>query len=328
MERWVGDRGEGGEAPEKAGLHPRNRHRDRYDFRALTKASPELGPFVRMALHGGLSIDFTDPDAVRALNRAILFQVYRVEGWDIPHGYLCPPIPARADYLHHAADLLAELTGGKVPKGRSIGILDIGTGANLIYPLIGHREYGWRFVGTDIDKLALDAARKIIRANAGFEDIIELRLQRDRGAVFKDIVKPGETFDLCLCNPPFHVSREEALAGTERKWRNLGKGEGDSAPTRNFGGHGSELWCAGGEVAFVRRMIEESAAHPTLCRWFTTLISKSSNLPAIHRALRHVEARDIRTIEMTHGQKKSRIVAWTFRNETTQVKPHGRSAKK
>lgn len=147
--------GEGG-VPEKAGLHPRNRHRGRYDFGALVKACPELGPFVVEGPHGP-TVDFADPRAVRLLNRAILCATYGVAGWDIPEGYLCPPIPGRADYVHHAADLLAALNGGVIPRGAAIRVLDIGTGANLVYPLIGHREYGWSFVGTDIDRAALDA---------------------------------------------------------------------------------------------------------------------------------------------------------------------------
>lgn len=318
----VGRLAKGGAGAEKAELHPRNRHRDRYDFAVLTKACPELGPFVLKGPHGA-TVDFADARAVRLLNRAILQAAYGIAGWDIPEGYLCPPIPGRADYLHHAADLLAELNGGAIPRGKAVRVLDIGTGANLVYPLIGHREYGWSFVGTDIDKAALDAGRKTLKANAGFELAIELRLQKDRGAMFDGILKPGERFDLSLCNPPFHASREEARAGAQRKWRNLGLDTGARTPPRNFGGQGAELWCEGGEAAFIVRMIEESARHPQACRWFTTLVSKSANLPAVHRALRRVEAADIRTLEMAQGQKKSRIVAWTFRNGTTQVEHHG-----
>lgn len=300
------DRGAEGGAAGKAELHPRNRHRDRYDFAALTRASPELGPFVRRGPHGP-TVDFADPRAVRALNRAILQQTYGIAGWDIPEGYLCPPIPGRADYLHHAADLLAEGN-----RGGKIRVLDIGTGANLVYPLIGHREYGWSFVGTDIDPAALDGARKILKANPGLEAAIELRLQKDRGAIFRGVVAAGETFDLSLCNPPFHTSREAAREGSARKWRNLGREAGARAPLRNFGGQGAELWCEGGEAGFARRMIEESAGNPGLCRWFTILISQSLHLPAVHRALRQAEARDIRTIAMAQGQKRSRLVAWRF----------------
>lgn len=295
--------------PEKAELHPRNRHRGPYDFAALVKASPELGRFVGRARHGGLSIDFADAEAVRRLNRAILRLLYGVEGWDLPEGYLCPPIPGRADYVHHAADLLATLDGGGIPRGAQVRVLDIGTGASLVYPLIGHHDYGWSFVGTDIDQAALDAAQRTISANPGLEAGLELRLQRKRDAVFDGVVGADERFDLSLCNPPFFASAEEARGASRDKWRKLGR---DSRAGRNFGGRGAELWCEGGEVGFIRRMIGESAERPGTCRWFTTLVSKASNLPAVHRALRQAEARDIRTLDMAQGQKKSRLVAWRF----------------
>lgn len=288
---------------EKPELHPRNRHRAGYDFARLVKACPELGPFLIRARHGDLTVDFADPSAVKALNRALLRADYGVQGWDIPEGYLCPPIPGRADYVHHAADLLE----GR--RGPAVRVLDLGTGANLVYPLLGHAELGWSFVGTDIDEVALACAKRILAANPPFKAAIELRHQRNRKAVLGGILEPDERFDLVLCNPPFFASAAEARAAAQDKWRKLGKGPAQGSG-RNFGGRGAELWCEGGEVAFIRRLIEDSAKHPKASRWFTSLVSKSANLPAVHRALRHAEAQDIRTVEMAQGQKKSRFVAW------------------
>ncbi len=299
-------------AEPKPGLHPRNRHRDRYDFQVLVAACPELGRFVITSPRGDRTLDFADPTAVKLLNRALLKAVYHVEGWDLPPGYLCPPIPGRADYLHHLADLLASEREGKLKKGPKVRVLDIGTGANLVYPLLGHREYGWSFVGSDIDARALAAARRILAANADLPPVIELRRQMDPKRIFEGLVKPGERFHLCMCNPPFHASAAEAREGSERKWRNLGRDEEDGAPVLNFGGQGSELWCPGGEAAFVRRMVEESARMPDACRWFTALLSKSSNLGAVTKALHLAKVRETRIIDMAQGQKKSRIVAWTF----------------
>jgi 23S rRNA (adenine1618-N6)-methyltransferase len=296
--------------PAKPGLHPRNRHAGGYDFQALLKASPELGPFLLRAKHGGLSIDFTDSAAVRALNRALLAEAYAIRGWVLPPGYLCPPIPGRADYVHHLADLLAADTDGAIPRGPAIRALDVGLGTNAIYPLIGHREYGWCFVGSDIDEVALMSAARILAANPGLGEAIQLRRQADRTAIFQGILAPGERFDLTLCNPPFHGSMGEVRAATQAKWRKLGRGA--KGPVRNFGGQGAELWCEGGEVGFLHRMITESADLGDQVRWFTSLVSSSASLPAVHRLLRQVEARDIRTVAMAQGQKQSRFVAWTF----------------
>jgi 23S rRNA (adenine1618-N6)-methyltransferase len=185
---------------EKDGFHPRNRHRLRYNFPELIIACPELADYVTPNQYQDLSIDFSDSKAVKALNKAILKQFYSVDLWDIPEGFLCPPIPGRADYIHYAADLLIG-EDGKLPKGKHIKVLDIGVGANCIYPLIGHYEYGWTFVGSEIDQLASRAATNIIDAN-GLSKFISIRKQRSADQIFTDIIHTEEKFSLSICNPP------------------------------------------------------------------------------------------------------------------------------
>jgi 23S rRNA (adenine1618-N6)-methyltransferase len=300
-------------AATKPGLHPRNQHRGRYDFDQLIKTSPQLGRFVQLNLYEDASINFADPKAVKALNRALLQHHYAIANWDIPAQYLCPPIPGRADYVHHVADLLANANDGVMPAGENIRVLDIGTGANVIYPLIGQHEYGWQFVGADIDPVALHNAHAIIERNPGLSAKIELRLQSSAGAIFIGVLQHDETFDLTMCNPPFHASLAEAQAGSQRKWQNLGKSRSHNPKaTLNFGGQAAELYCAGGEAAFIGSMVSESAAIAHQCFWFTTLVSKASSLPAVYRALKKVGALQVKTIAMAQGQKQSRIVAWTF----------------
>lgn len=302
---------------EKQVLHPRNKHRSRYDFKELTRTLPELLPFVALNDYGDESIDFSDPLAVKVLNKALLKQHYQVNHWDIPAGYLCPPIPGRADYIHYLADLLAGTNGNTIPTGKKIRGLDVGTGANCIYPIIGHQEYGWTFVGTDVDQTALKSAKNLVAVNPELSGTVFLRPQPVKHQIFKGILKPGETFDFTICNPPFHASAEEAQAGTQRKLRNLGKHQGKST-VLNFGGQHAELWCEGGEVGFIRRMIDESLQLKQQCLWFTTLVSKSMNLPFIVAALERAKVADMRTVEMAQGQKISRFVAWTFLSPAAQ----------
>ncbi|MDP1766900.1 MAG: 23S rRNA (adenine(1618)-N(6))-methyltransferase RlmF [Methylotenera sp.] len=305
----------------KPGLHPRNKHRSRYDFHQLIQANPALAQFVKLNAYHDASIDFSNPQAVKALNSALLKQFYSIAKWDIPAQYLCPPIPGRADYLHYLADLLAGNNDGVIPVGESVRVLDIGVGANIIYPLIGNHEYGWRFVGADIDTIALKNAQHVLYANIGKSELIELRQQTSATDIFKGIVKHDETFDLTMCNPPFHASLEDAQAGSQRKWQGLGKNTGKNFEKKgiqsqsvalNFGGQGAELYCAGGEEAFVNRMVNESQQFANQCLWFTSLISKAASLPSVYRALKKVNALEVKTIEMAQGQKKSRLVAWTF----------------
>ena len=299
---------------EKTGLHPRNKHRERYNFGELIRSCPELAPFVRLNDYKDESVDFSEPSAVLMLNKALLKHFYGIVHWEIPTGYLCPPIPGRADYIHHIADLLGSSNQGVIPTGGQVKCLDIGVGANCIYPIIGHQEYGWRFVGSDIDPVAFKSATEIIEMNASLSGNVELRLQPDAKAIFGGIIRQDEYFDLTICNPPFHASYEEAQSGTLRKLSNL-KGKRISKPTLNFGGKNRELWCEGGEEKFVQKMILDSQRFQASCLWFSTLISKQSHLKNAYTALKNVGAVEIKTLPMSQGNKTSRIFAWTFLNQ-------------
>ncbi|MET1076803.1 MAG: RlmF-related methyltransferase, partial [Pseudomonas sp.] len=148
---------------------------------------------------------------------------------------------------------------------------------------------------------------------------IELRLQPQKKQILQGLLASEERFDLTLCNPPFHASLAEATRGSSRKWRNLGKQDPSrKLPVLNFGGQAAELWCEGGEAAFVRQLVEESrlVAHQVL--WFSTLVSKASNLPGLLAAVSKAGAQAVRTVDMAQGQKQSRFVAWTFLDSTQQ----------
>jgi len=302
---------------EKMQLHPRNKHRERYNFKRLTATCPELKAFVRLNEYNDESIDFSNPDAVKTLNKALLLHFYNLSYWDIPQGYLCPPIPGRADYLHHIADLLASCNNGIIPKGNQIRCIDIGVGANCIYPIVGNTEYQWSFMGTDIDPISIASATKLVELNPTLKGNIELRLQSNPNNIFKGISQKEEFFDLTICNPPFHASLAEAQSGTLRKIRNLNPNK-PFKTVLNFGGQNNELWCEGGEERFVKNMIHESAAFSKSCFWFSTLISKQANLKSVYFELNKVSAVEVKTLSMGQGNKITRIVAWTFLDKKEQ----------
>ncbi len=308
---------------EKTSLHPRNKHRERYDFKQLIATCPELSQFVKLNNYNNESIDFFNPEAVKTLNKALLKHYYDIDNWNIPKNYLCPPIPGRADYIHHIADLLAsknsESHGGRIPTGSKIKCLDIGVGANCVYPIIGNKEYGWSFIGADIDPIAIESARKIVELNPFLKGKVELRLQHNPGDIFQGIIQQNELFDVTICNPPFHSSLAEAQLGTVRKLTNL-KGKRITKPILNFGGQNNELWCNGGEEKFVGDMIYQSRQYSSSCLWFSTLVSKQSNLKSAYKMLEGVKVEEIRTIPMSQGNKTSRIVAWTFLTKEQQKK--------
>ena len=301
--------------PEKKGFHPRNKNKLGYDFEKLISTTPALKEFVAVNKFGNESIDFSNPKAVKFLNQALLKTNYTIDYWDIPQGFLCPPIPGRAEYIHHIADVLREVYG-EIPTGKKIKILDIGTGSNLIYPLIGVSEYGWQFVGSEFDCQSIKWADKIVKSNISLKDLVELRIQSSKRNIFKNIIQDGEYFDMTMCNPPFHSSKAEATKGTIRKVKNL-KNEITSKPTLNFGGVNNELWCDGGELAFITNMIYESVHFKTQSLWFSTLVSKKENLKSIYRLLKKVGAIDLKTIDLAQGNKIARLVFWSFRDLKT-----------
>ena len=300
-------------------LHLRNFHNDRYDFNALIKTNPDLQEFVKPNKYGDLSIDFANPQAVISLNKALLAHFYGIKNYTIPNGYLCPPIPGRADYVHHIADLLASCNNGVVPKGKTVKGLDVGIGANGIYAIIGSSVYDWNFVGSDIEIESIKSVENIVNSNEILKEKIECKLQTNPENIFTGIIKADEFYDFTLCNPPFHKSLKDAMDGNKRKVQNLTK-QKTTKNALNFGGKNNELWCKGGEIAFITNMIKESFEFKNNVLWFTTLVSKKDNLPLIYKKLEDIKAKEIKTINMSCGQKITRVVAWSFFNNEEQKK--------
>ena len=310
----------------KAKLHPRNKHNQDYNFDRLCKAVPELARFI-VKSHGKQTLDFANPVAVKLLNKALLKADYNIDFWDIPEGFLCPPIPGRVDYIHYLADLL-QSTLQKEIQHNKVKVLDIGTGASCIYPLLGNQSYGWRFVATDIDMQSVKLAKQMINANHGLSKSIEIRHQTQSNHIFQGIINAHERFHLTLCNPPFHDSPEQAAKGTNRKWQNLGKAQQKNVPpTLNFAGRANELWCKGGELAFIRNMVRESRHYEQQVAWFTSLVSKKDNVGAIKLALKKANAKQIKVVKMSQGQKISRFIAWSFLTPEEFISWHRKTSK-
>lgn len=291
-------------------MHKNNLHNNSYDFDVLTQKWEALTPHVFINQYQTQTIDFSNPKAVKELNRALLMAHYDITFWEFPDGNLCPPIPSRADYIHHLADLLR-----RSDCVTNTNILDIGTGATCIYPLLGHSIYDWKFVATDIDTASLQIAQEIIDKNE-LADTIELRLQKDEMQILNGIIQPGESFAASMCNPPFFKSEEEAWEATKTKLKGLGDQNGKVV--RNFGGTSKELSYKGGEKAFVHNYLYESSKYKTQCFWFTCLVSNVSHVKSMQASLQKLGAKEIQVLDMIQGNKVSRVVAWTFLNKDEQ----------
>ena len=125
---------------ERNELHPKNKHNGQYDFTKLTEDYPPLKKFVSLNPYGSQTIDFFNPQAVKALNKALLISYYGIRYWDIPKNYLCPPIPGRADYIHYIAELIGTENTATGISGRKC----LGYRRRSQLHLPDHRVYGVR----------------------------------------------------------------------------------------------------------------------------------------------------------------------------------------
>jgi 23S rRNA (adenine1618-N6)-methyltransferase len=295
-------------------FHPKNLHQGSYDFDALVEKNTALKQYVHEGKSGRDTIDFNDAKAVKELNKSLLISQYKIENWNIPEGYLCPPVPGRADYIHHISDLLTKSIFGNSTQGNKTTCLDIGAGANCIYPIIGISAYNWSFIASETDKKAIQNIEWLKKTNKALEKNLEIRIQENGNNIFTNIIRNNDIIDCTICNPPFYASKDDAIKANTRKRRNL-SGDKKAQASFNFGGNSKELWYNGGEVAFIKRMIKESRDFANNVFWFTTLVSSEKHLPIIKQALHGVKVTESRVIELQQGNKKSRIVAWSFLNE-------------
>ena len=280
-------------------MHPKNPFAKNYDFDLLIQHYANLKDFVFLNEYGNKTIKFGDKQAVKALNKALLKAYYDIN-WDIPENNLCPPIPGRLDYLLHMADLVTK---------PDIHLLDIGTGANLIYPILGTCHFNWQCTASEVDPDSLKNAHEIIDNNKSLQKT-DLRRQKFKSNIFLNLIQPDDAFDIVVCNPAFYRNSYEARQKNQSKVNKLQLQEKDKL---NFGGLANELWYKGGEEGFVKKMATESVQFKSQVHWFSSLVSKKDSLRNIKRAINKTQPTEVKVIDMEQGNKKSRFIAWTYR---------------
>ena len=331
--------------------HPRNAFTGVYDMERLIDAHPVLKEYVIWTRLGEPclpTIKFADPDAVRALNSALLIADYNVSpkfSAILPPDVLLPPVPGRADYVHHIADMLQLASPtNTIPYGANIVGIDIGTGASAIYPTLAASIYGWKMIASEIIPTSIKSAKEIVAAN-GHAHLIDVRHQGNEKSIFEGILQARELVDFAMCNPPFYPSMEAFQKENARKLKGLAKGglnkliqaklthvqvRSEGKTSNNFGGLGSELWCEGGEVSFVNRIIKESKQYANRCLWFSSIVSRKKNLKQIEGTLfdlgNHKNGskpcqqvvKKVRRIHIGTGHKTSTILLWSFLSDDKQ----------
>lgn len=290
-----------------------------YDFQDLASRHPSLSQYLsvdtRSAKRAGL--DFTNPQACKELTRIILLEDFGIK-WFIPDGHLVPPVPNRLNYILWLRDLIALSSPPPRKTADTITGLDVGCGASLIYPLLGSKLFGWKFLGVDVTAEALTAARQNIESNPDLAQLIELQpvemtvTQHDYFHKVTDranahsqlgiLTQCAEffkerTFTFSMCNPPFFETIEEA-------GRN---------PQTSFGGTEVEMVYPGGEWAFVSQMVEDSLSLKDKIYWFTTMVGKKKTLKQMRKLLHGIsDVSALRTTEFVQGRTSRWGIAWSF----------------
>jgi len=288
-------------------LHLDNPFNKNYNFNQLMRANPRLEAFIIPGKFGRKSINFANPEAVEALNKALLKWQFDLN-WQLKEGNLCPAVPGRFDYLLYVRELI------DYPQDRRVQMLDIGTGASLIYPLLATAAFNWQCTASEVDKESLGYAKGLIRLNPCMQTT-SLRRQQYKSNVLKNVIEKGDFFDVVVCNPPFYKTQAEAERKNLRKNKNL---HGREELDQNFGGNANELWYKGGEEAFIKTMIAESAEFATQVGWFTTLVSNVDHIKTLKRFTRKAGASEVKVVEMDQGNKQTRFLAWRFKNTTEE----------
>ena len=293
-------------------MHQQNPYSSRYDLERLVKYYPLLQKHIVLNPSGEETIDFLSSTAVYSLNKAMLLADFNLEDYDLPMGYLIPPVPGRLDYLLHMQDFLSEKLNNS--KDTQLRGLDIGAGANGIYCILGAQHFNWKMVGIESDLNAISIANINIQKTKELQDKVKILHQENKSFLFKNIIKADDKFDFLVCNPPFHNTKEEAIKGTLRKLNNLGDKTKKKKFSLNFEGQANELWCNGGEILFIKRLIKESTGFKDQIKIFSTLVAKKTSLPTIEKQLNKVKA-EYSIVPMALGNKKGRYVMWWFENK-------------
>jgi len=304
-----------------------NRQRDvkPVDFRELAEAYEPLKSKL-IPTPGGATIDFKDALSQRLLTQAILHHDFNLTV-EVPEDRLCPPIPNRLNYIHWLQDLHHSLTFWKVEDkvDASVKVIDIGTGASAIYPLLGVMSNpSWSFIATEIDKLSIESSRRNVSLNS-LEDRIRIYpVKKDEGILVPLLSDTDLHVDFTMCNPPFYSSEEEISRLAELK---------DSEPSAICTGSSNEMITPGGEERFVKQMIEESLQVSERCRWFTAMLGKQSSLSSLIKFLKEHKVRyrsDCRCswivitafqidnyalAQFVQGNTRRWALGWSFRTE-------------
>ncbi|XP_073091126.1 RNA N(6)-adenosine-methyltransferase METTL16 isoform X1 [Manis javanica] len=292
-------------------MHARNRYKDKPpDFAYLASKYPDFKQHVQINLNGRVSLNFKDPEAVRALTCTLLREDFGLS-IDIPLERLIPTVPLRLNYIHWVEDLIGHQDSDKSTLRRGI---DIGTGASCIYPLLGTTLNGWYFLATEVDDMCFNYAKKNVEQN-NLSDLIKVVKVPQKTLLMDALKEESEIiYDFCMCNPPFFANQLEAKGVNSRNARR------PPPSSVNTGGI-TEIMAEGGELEFVKRIIHDSLQLKKRLRWYSCMLGKKCSLAPLKEELRVQGVPKVTYTEFCQGRTMRWALAWSFYDDVTVPGP-------
>lgn len=288
-------------------MNPKNKYfKNPPDFKILSEKHPEFRKYIKKVNENYYTIDWKDSNALKELCRVLLLNDYNIQYWEIPDGYLIPSITGRCNYIHWIHDLLEE---DCIQNSELITGIDIGCGANCIYPLLGNKIYKWKYVCSEVNSMSIEIANRIINKNNLTEEINIIH-QTNSKYIYKNILSSTSHIYFSMCNPPY-------FSFEEKKHDN---------PNTSCEYTSQEVYCEGGEYKFIKKMIKESKIFQNNVIWFTTLVGKKSNLNLLLEYLAKIkEIKRIKDITFYQGKLARWGLAWSYYDKDikslTLIKP-------
>lgn len=298
-------------------MHARNRYKDKPpDFAYLASKYPDFKQHIQINLNGRVSLNFKDPEAVRALTCTLLREDFGLS-IDIPLERLIPTVPLRLNYIHWVEDLIGHQDSDRTTVRRGI---DIGTGASCIYPLLGATLNGWYFLATEVDDMCFNYAKKNVEQN-NLSDLIKVVKVPQKTLLMDALKEESEiVYDFCMCNPPFFANQLEAKGVNSRNSRR------PPPSSVNTGGI-TEIMAEGGELEFVKRIIHDSLQLKKRLRWYSCMLGKKCSLAPLKEELRIQGVPKVTFTEFCQGRTMRWALAWSFYDDVTVPSPPSKRRK-
>jgi len=280
-------------------MHPRNPYRHKKpNFKALALKYAFFRSVASTTVSGKVVLDFHQPEALKALLKALTKEDFGLD-LEIPADRLIPTLPLRLNYLYWVDDLLKFVRPNK--SGLDITGLDIGGGASCIYGLLGCSLFNWRFFSLDVDESNLVTAQQNVDRNGlggrvslvrtGVEERLEDVISRSVGEV-----------DFVMCNPPFFADDDEKESTTRSDAR--------PQPWSVSSASTVEAVTAGGEIGFVKKIIESSLILRDKVGIYTTMLGKKSSISPLKILLTSFGLHNVATYEFCQGRTMRWGLCW------------------